>query len=257
MVRSLKIRIATWNTKQGVAPRQKEPVLWDWIQSTINADIIVLTEAKAPRAGFPDGWSGVWVPGGVGNRRPWGTVIAAKNFDLQNCEFKRRKSKMEEDQPNPATSFAVDVFQNEEFLFTVYGHYGLMLDNMDGFDALRATCNELEDIIREHGPERLICAGDFNLWPNDVRGWFKDRDMLSVTDLRKDFPVLKDPEWGSRIWTHKNGAKHTDGARQELDFIFISKDLKRKILEIKGGVHDFPNAWEMSDHAPVVVTLDL
>lgn len=42
------IRIATWNTKQGVAPRQKEPVLWEWIFKTIKADVIVLTEAKAP-----------------------------------------------------------------------------------------------------------------------------------------------------------------------------------------------------------------
>ena len=251
------LRIATWNTKQGVAPRQKEDVLWSWIQNTIDADIIVLTEAKAPKAGFPKGWTGIWVPGGVGKSRPWGTVIAAKNLDLQTCEFKRRKSKLEEDQPNPATSFTVDVFRNDEYILTVYGHYGLMLNNMDGVDALITAYNEIQDIIREQGPERLICAGDFNLWPNDVTGWFKNLEMLSVTNMRKDFPVLRDPEWGSRIWTHKNGAKHTDGARQELDFIFISKDLKRKVVDIKGGVHDFPDAWEMSDHAPVVVTLNL
>jgi hypothetical protein len=193
----------------------------------------------------------------VGKGRPWGTVIAAKDLNLQTCEFKRRKSKLEEDQPNPVTSFAVDVFRNDEYLLTVYGHYGLMLHNMDGGDALSAAHSELQDIIREHGPERLVFAGDFNLWPNVVRGWFKNIEMLSVTDLRKEFPVLKDPVAGTRIWTHKNGARHTDGARQELDFIFISKDLKRKVIEIKGGVHDFPDAWEMSDHAPVVVTLDL
>lgn len=72
----------------------------------------------------------------------------------------------------------------------------------------------------------------------------------------QEFPPLKDPIEGTRIWTHKNGAKHTDGARQELDFIFISEDLRRNVIEISGGVHDFPDAWEMSDHAPVVVTLD-
>ena len=251
------IRVATWNTKQGVAPRQKEPVLWDWIQDSISADLIVLTEAKAPKAGFPEGWSGVWTPGGVGKKRPWGTVVAGKGLHFQECEFKRRKSKNDEDRPHTATSFAVDVFREDEFLLRIYGHYGLMLEQMDGFDALIGATNELNDIIREHGPERLIFAGDFNDWPNSVRGWFKNLDMLSVTDLRKEFPVLKDPVEGTRIWTHKNGAKHTDGARQELDFIFISKDLKRKVVEIKGGVDDFPDAWEMSDHAPVVVTLNL
>ena len=81
------IRIATWNTKQGVAPRQKEPVLWQWIQETIDPDLIVLTEAKAPKAGFPKGWSAIWVPGGVGNRRPWGTVIAGRNLDFVKSLF--------------------------------------------------------------------------------------------------------------------------------------------------------------------------
>jgi exonuclease III len=254
---SSSVKVATWNTKQGVAPRQKEDVLWRWIQNTIDADVIVLTEAKAPKAGFPNGWTGVWVPGGVGKGRPWGTVIAGKGLEFQSSEFKRRKSKLDDDRPHPATSFAVDVFKNDEYLFCLYGHYGLMLQNMDGSDALHGATNELDDIIRDRGPQKLICAGDFNAWPFRLRGWFNTLDMLSVTDLRKEFPVLRDPVEGSRIWTHKNGAKHTDGARQELDFIFISKDLKRKVVEIKGGVDDFPDAWDMSDHAPVVVTLNL
>ena len=250
------IRVATWNTKQGVAPRQKEEVLWRWIQSEIDADLIVLTEAKVPKAGFPDGWSGIWISGGIGKKRPWGTVVAAKNLRLEANEFKRRKSKGEEERPNPATSFAVNVFRGDEFLLCIYGHYGLMLEQMDGFQALYGAHNELQDIIREQGPQRLICAGDFNLWPDSVRGTFKNLDMVSVTDLRKNFPPLKGPIEGTRIWTHKNGAKHTDGARQELDFIFISEDLRRNVIEITGGVHDFPDAWEMSDHAPVVVALD-
>ncbi len=45
-------RIATWNTKQGVAPRQPESALWDWIQKTITPDVIVLTEAKDQKQGF-------------------------------------------------------------------------------------------------------------------------------------------------------------------------------------------------------------
>ena len=94
-------RIATWNTKQGVAPRQKEPELWGRIQETIAPDLIVLTEAKPPKAGFPKDWSGIWVPGGVGNRRPFGTVIAGKNVEIKNTEFRRRKTKSLENRPNP------------------------------------------------------------------------------------------------------------------------------------------------------------
>ena len=256
-MKSNSFKIATWNTKQGVAPRQKEPELWRWIQETIAPDVIVLTEAKAPRAGFPQGWSGIGVTGGVGNRRPWGTVIAGKNLELVKTEFKRRKTKSEANRPNPATTFCVDVRLDGEVYCRVMGHYGLMLDNMDGLDALGLLNLELEDVISEHGDKKLIVAGDFNLWPDSVVGSFEDIGLTSVTDLRYSFPELRNPESGSRIWTHKNGPKASDGMRQELDFIFISKDLNKKFLSTKGGVGDYPDAWEMSDHAPVTVTVSL
>ena len=256
-MKSNSLKIATWNTKQGVAPRQKEPELWKWIQETIDPDLIVLTEAKAPKAGFPKGWSGIWVPGGVGNRRPWGTVIACRNLELVKTEFKRRKTKSEANRPNPATTFCVDVRLDGEVFCRVMGHYGLMLDNMDGLDALRLLHHELEDVISEHGDQKLLVAGDFNIWPDYVVGGFEDIGLKSVTDLRDSFPTLRSPECGSRIWTHKNGPKASDGMRQELDFIFISKDLKKKFVSTKGGVGDYPDAWEMSDHAPVTVTVSL
>jgi len=250
-------RIATWNTKQGVAPRQKEPELWRWIQETIAPDLIVLTEAKPPKAGFPKDWSGIWVPGGVGNRRSFGTVIAGKNVDLKNTEFRRRKTKSLESRPNPAATFCVDVLRKGEVLCRVLGHYGLMLSDKNGLDALDNLKNEVDDILREHGGNRFVVAGDFNLWPEYVVGDFKAVGMVSVTDLRKTFPTLRDPQYGTRIWTHKNGAKASDGMRQELDFVFISKDLKRKFISTKGGVGDYPDAWDMSDHAPVTVDLDI
>ena len=86
---------------------------------------------------------------------------------------------------------------------------------------------------------------------------FDEIGMTSVTDLRDTFPKLKNPVAGSRIWTHKNGAKASDGARQELDFIFLSKDLVKCVDGTKGGVGDFPDSWDMSDHAPVAVDLKL
>jgi endonuclease/exonuclease/phosphatase family metal-dependent hydrolase len=251
------LKVATWNTKQGVAPRQKEPMLWQWIQDTIQADLIVLTEAKAPKAGFPHGWSGVWVPGGIGHRRPFGTVIAGRQVELQKTEFRRRSTKSVENRPNPATTFCVDVLREGELLLRVLGHYGLMLGDKNGFDSIELLHREIDDVLSEHGDKRFVVAGDFNLWPDDVVDDFKSIDMTSVTDLRKSFPTLRDAQYGSRIWTHKNGAKTSDGKRQELDFIFISKDLKKKFVSTEGGVGDFPDAWEMSDHAPVTVTVTL
>jgi exonuclease III len=63
--------------------------------------------------------------------------------------------------------------------------------------------------------------------------------------------------YGSRIWTHKNGPKASDGMRQELDYIFISKDLRDYFIGTKGGIDDFPGAWDVSDHAPITVDLTI
>jgi len=57
------LRLATWNTKQGVAPRQKTPVLWDWISKVTQADLLVLTEARIPKEGAPSGWDLIYTPG--------------------------------------------------------------------------------------------------------------------------------------------------------------------------------------------------
>jgi endonuclease/exonuclease/phosphatase family metal-dependent hydrolase len=132
-----------------------------------------------------------------------------------------------------------------------------MLDDMNGQDALHGAQCEIEDLIYEYGSDKLICAGDFNLWPDHVTRSFEEIGMTSVTDLRASFPKLTNPVAGSRIWTHKNGAKASDGARQELDFIFLSKDLVKRVDGTKGGVGDFPDSWDMSDHAPVTVDLKL
>ena len=74
-----------------------------------------------------------------------------------------------------------------------------------------------------------------------------------------------DNEWlagklGSRLPSACRGVRtlrHTfaDGARQELDFISVSSDLRVGLSRIKGGVDDFPDVWDMSDHAPVAVSL--
>ena len=86
-------------------------------------------------------------------------------------------------------------------------------------------------------------------------GEFEGFGMTSVTNLRESFPTLRDPMYGSRIWTHKNGPKSSNGRCQELDFIFISKELRDQIIGTNGGIDDFPDAWEMSDHAPVTADL--
>ena len=83
------ITVATWNMKQAVAPKKPLPELWEWIENSISPDVIVLTEARVPKEGLPEGWQAIWTPGGIGPRRTWSTIIAARNIDIRPAEFTR------------------------------------------------------------------------------------------------------------------------------------------------------------------------
>ena len=251
------IRIATWNTKQGVAPRKPAPVLWEWIIDVTKADVLVLTEAKVPKDGLPAGWTAIYQPGGVDKRRRYGTIVAARALDLRPTDFKRRKTKQEENRPHPATTFTVDVSLDGDLAVRVIAAYGLLAGTGNGLRELRLISNEVRDVMRQHGDEEIVLAGDFNLWPDRVVPTVKDLGLVDVTGARKSLPDLETPSGGSRIWTHKNGPVCTNGARQELDYIFVSRQLATGMQDIAGGVHDYPESWEMSDHSPVAVTLNL
>lgn len=249
------LRLATWNTKQGVAPRQKAPALWDWISRETEADLLVLTEARVTKDGIPEGWHLEYTPGGIGGRRNYGTIVAARgSVEIQRAEFPRTGP--DSDYPHPATTFAVEVFVNGQMELVLLGAYGLLNGSMSGLGEFACIVSEYTDIVDEYGFDRLVMAGDFNLWPDHLLEFTEQMELVDVTGQRKRFPKLRDPVGGSRIWTHKNGAKDTDGARQELDFIFVSEDLRDGLKDIRGGIDDFTDAWEMSDHAPVAVTLE-
>jgi hypothetical protein len=43
--------------------------------------------------GSPDGWTAIWTPGGIGARRTWGMIIAARDLELKVAEFKRNQKR--------------------------------------------------------------------------------------------------------------------------------------------------------------------
>ena len=69
------MRVATWNAKQAVAPVLRPGPAWSWLEERVEPDVAVLTEAKIPTEGIPDGWVALHEPDGFGPRRRWGTVV--------------------------------------------------------------------------------------------------------------------------------------------------------------------------------------
>lgn len=254
-----RVRIATWNMKT-VAPRLWNPngsePLWNWAADHIGADVYVFTEAVIPKNGVPVGWNAIYVPGGVGPRRPWGTIIASPTLTLKRFEFPRNVTEDEEfSLPNPAATFTVSILDKDEVIANIVGTHGLMVDEDDGPDEMEGVLWEILDVLVACEVP-VIVAGDFNLHPNDVLPLFREIEMFDVLTLKGSFDERPDGVGGTRIWTHRN--TNNPGAKvQELDFIFVTEEQSGNILSVSGGVESFPGVFEVSDHAPVCVDLML
>ena len=258
------MRVATWNMKQADAPKAKLPTLWDWAAEEIAPDVAVFTEAKVPKEGVPEGWSALWIEGGIGLRRRWGTVIAGRGVSLIEVqEVQTIRGKRSLSSTWPAIVQVADVLVRGERWATVVGMYGILEDEAgvkrgNGGRSARVILQELEPLLSSSRGERLIVAGDLNLWPMDVPTQFGEVGLIDLINATVDERPPLDgcsgcglgPRCG-HMWTHANpGGKNP--SRQQIDFIFATSGLYQDLKSVSGGIRDFPAAWSVSDHAPVV-----
>lgn len=256
------MRVATWNLKQAVAPKKPLAELWSWMEQTIDPDVIILTEAKVPKTGF-DNWSTQWHPDGIGRRRRWGTVIAGRGVELRKVDEVRvggRSRRLEHSWP--ATIEVADVLIDGERWGTVAGVYGLTVDQTGascghGRITIPLAIAELDPLFNSDRFDRLILGGDFNLWPVDVPRFLREEmlDLVEATgETRNPLEGCTGCDLGSKcchVWTHKNG-NSPNAARQQIDFLFASRALAEELHNVAAGVNDFPDAWDVSDHAPIL-----
>lgn len=258
------MRIATWNMKQAVAPKKPLPELWQWLEHTVKADVAVLTEARTPKTGLPPGWQALWTPGGIGPRRTWGTVLAGRDVTLNPVTHVRSGLKHTTLQHRwPAAVEVADVMIGRERWATVVGVYGLTVDQHDisvghGRNSVRRILQDLEPLLTSKLADRLVLAGDFNLWPDDAAHVMRNTGLADVVEhTAHTRPALKGCSgctMGGKcghMWTHRNG-NSPGAAVQHIDFIYASRALIRELRQVTGGVRDFPDSWHVSDHAPVV-----
>jgi len=257
------MRVATWNTKQAVAPVLPPDRAWAWMEEHIDPDIVVLTEAKVPRDGVPAGWSAEWVEGGIGPRRRWGTVVAARGVRLERIHEVRSRFRTRTLDPTwPAAAIVADAFVGSERWATIVGLYAVTVDATgvavgNGAYSLPKLLEDLEPVFASRRSDRVILAGDFNLWPRDVS---RILDRYPVIDLIAETAVERkalpgccgcDLDRCGHLWTHRNrGGKNP--SVQQLDYLLAGPGLIGDLVGISGGYGDFPHADEASDHAPVV-----
>jgi hypothetical protein len=258
------IRIATWNLKQAVAPKKPLSELWQWLEDRVDPSVAVLTEAKVPATGVPPGWGAVHVDGGFGGRRRWGTVVAARGpqiVPVSQVLVKRQTVTLEVTWP--AAAQLVDVVIDGELWGTVLGIYGLTIGHNGasighGAYTIGTMFNQLDPLFSSDRADRLVVAGDFNMWPGEALGYARAAGLIDVVNhTAAERPPLVGCSGCSagapcgHLWTHKNG-NSPNAARQQIDFIFASASLVKEMSAVYGGVQRFEDAWEVSDHAPVV-----
>lgn len=259
------MRVATWNMKQAVAPKRPLPELWSWMERQVHPDVVVLTEARVPKTGVPEGWTAVWDPNGVGSRRRWGVVVAGRGVELVRLTSVKRGLRTHSlTPPWPATLEVVDVIVGGSRWATVAGMYGLTV-RPDGSScghgrySVAALIDAIGPLLESERGERLVVAGDLNLWPRDVSRHFLDVGLFDLIEMTRDErPALEKcanckgrPDKCGHLWTHKNG-NSPNAAVQQIDFIYASEEIAADLDTIFGGVGGFPDSWDVSDHAPVV-----
>lgn len=264
------MRIATWNLKQAVAPKKPLPELWQWAADRIRPNCIVFTEGKVPTSGVPEGWSAHWDPEGVYPEKSgkWGTVVAGRGVDIVPVDsVKTRWRRRDLTVTWPAAVQVVDVFDQSEYWGTVVGVYAVTKNGRgdstgNGTYSWPTMMKQLEPLFESQRGSRIVVAGDLNLWPSDIGRVASSLGLTDVIDhTATSRPKLlgckscDQPSGCHHFWTHKNpGGKNP--AVQQIDYIFVSDELLREIRSVEGGDLHFPDVWDMSDHAPVVVEFD-
>ena len=262
------MRVATWNMKQGYRPPPLRRC-WNWLEDRVTPDVAVLTEARVPQSGPPQGWDAVWSPGGIGPTRTWGTVIAGRGVALTAVNhvtvgrFRRRVVNLTSRLPGAAV--VTDVVVGGAWWATVVGLYGLNVDH-DGKKCghgrfmTPALLEDLSPLFSSDRRDRVIVAGDFNLHPCDMPHIVGELGLYELTSLTADTrPPLdgcagcsaRRPDECGHMWTHRNNPSPR-ASRQQIDFILATSELAGELEHLTGGINDYPDAWEVSDHAPVV-----
>lgn len=261
-----RVRVATWNMKQAVAPRQPLKALWQWLETEVNPTVAVLTEAKVPADGPPPGWRALWRAGGIGSRRRWGTVIAGSgDVELRPVAVVEPEG-IEVDHLWPGTVQAAELHVGGAHWGIVIGLYGLTVDASGtsvghGRHTTRALLDHLQPLLEREDGGRVVVAGDFNFLPSDLRRidvasyGLVDLTELTASDREAVATCVDCTQPCRHLWTHRNGTS-PNAARQQVDFVLANHRLASETVRVFGGIEAFPDAWTMSDHAPLGVDFD-
>jgi len=243
------MRIATWNLNTWINRKNgiDNSTLWNWADDNLAADLVIFTEAATPPppAVRAQGWNVVHRLGGFPNRSNWGTLIAGRNLRVEHLTHVGKK-KYELDTKFPGSLTAADVWVNDEYFACVVGMY--LPYRKDAYkDFIGHPTLDLIEIKKDfkniftHCDGQLIVAGDLN----DMHSCIPEPlGKLGLVDPFEDYEHVT----FRQDWDH-------DGTYR-MDYIYLSPELADRITAFSGGIDDFPDSLNVSDHAPLLIEMD-
>ena len=257
------MKIATYNVN-GVNGRL--PVLLRWLEQA-EPDIVCLQELKAPQENFPErairdaGYDAIW----HGQSRWNGVAILSRVGAIHET---RRGLPGDSDD---VQSRYIEAAVNGVLIACLYlpngnPRPGPKFDfKLRWFDRLHSHMASLVDVDAP-----VIVAGDYNVMPTDLDVYVPDRwrdDALFAPEVRATYRRLLDQGWSDAIrqlhpdeviysfWKYWRGSFERN-AGLRIDHALLNPVASAKLVAAE--VDTRPRAWEKtSDHAPVVITLDM
>jgi endonuclease/exonuclease/phosphatase family metal-dependent hydrolase len=247
------LRIATWNFNTWINRGKKRisnSQLWQWIKLQTAADLLILTEAATPPpADESAGWASVHRPGGFPRVSGWGTLITGRGLRVEQIT---RFGDYELDTHFPGSLTAAGVWRGDDFIATVIGLYlPYRKDKKRNFvghptQDLMTMCGDFTQLFA-HCKGPFIVAGDLNDEHSVIPSPLSQKGTHAtrlVDPFAASRPITFEQDWVPR-------------RRFKLDYLYLSESLAGRITQKKGGIADFPDAFTMSDHAPLMVEVSL
>jgi exonuclease III len=243
------IRVATWNLNTWINRSKKNisnSQLWRWADDNLSADLVVFTEAATPPpSSSTAGWSVVHRPGGFPNVSGWGTVVAGRNLRVERIT---NFGDYDLDVDFPGSLTAADVWREDHLVATIVGLY-LPYRKNRARDFVGHPTQDLHRLNRDfsqifaHGKGPFIIAGDLNDEHHTI--------PAPLSSLGANGTRLVDPFAGTSPRTFEQD--WLSRRQFTLDYLYLSESLAGRVVRTLGGISDFPTAFTMSDHAPLMV----
>jgi len=256
------LRVVTWNMN-AVAPVASWADKWRYLQEVLRPDIALLTEARPREAGS---LQMLFRRGGMGKNRSWGTVMAVRSdFEVAEIGGAIRELGWSIDRHFPGAVVAASTRVGRRTLGVVaayapvYDADGRKVNH--GLDSTDTIVADLESTLTPRDWGWAIVGGDFNYFPPQV---WRRVSRLPLVDLVASTSASRAPVTDcicsadkpcGHLWTHRN--RSVPHRYQQIDFLFAGRRLAKRLYTLKGGIGDFPESMEFSDHAPIVAEFDV